>query len=364
VRWSLDANAATLTVESAPGVPITVDGESAGVAPLRLELTAGAHRVEIASPCYESARADVTLARGSTKAISLKAQVRTGGLRVELTDAKGDAVEGDVTLDGSAVGRTWKNLTVPVCGKVVEVATARGQFREEVSLRAKDVVRVEGALSANAEDDDACPFVKGNALKTCETSFKSDMAACDSAQKEAIAACTESRQECLEAERAARGIGPAAPSTCGSAFQRCSATAKRARALCGAAAGDTKGTCTDAVETRAARCAVALAGSSKERKSACQAQCRADATAAVNACNRTTNAEKRVIADRRDADRAECSEGLTVCNQRIHEHCSEDYNDCLQLAEYLANDVRPSAQSCIAEVQKGVLPCVRACEAP
>ncbi len=365
VAFSLEANAVALTIETKPpGAPLRVDGEAAGPSPLKLELAAGPHRVEIADPCYEHARADVTLARGTPKSVSLKAVPRVAGLRVELTGPGGDPVEADVSLDGKPVGRTWKNLTVPVCGKVVEVATDRGTFREEVTLRAKELARVEGALAEPSEDDETCPFVKAQFLKRCEADRKKEGAACEAALSEESEACAATRRECEEQARVTRGIGPAAQPTCGEDFSRCAAAAKRTRAGCVATSNESKGACVDGVEVRAARCATTLAGSSKERKVACQAQCRTEATAAVNACQRPVNAEKRTLAAKLEADRAECHANLAVCRRRNDGGCGEVFGECLQLAEYLANDAKPSAQSCVEEAQRSVLPCLRACEAP
>lgn len=223
---------------------------------------------------------------------------------------------------------------------------------------------MEGALAEPSEDDETCPFVKAHFVKRCEADRKKESAACEAAMAEETETCASTRRECEEQARVARGIGPASPATCGEDFSRCAAAAKRTRADCVASASDDKAACLDGVEIRAARCATTLAGSSKERKVACQAQCRAEATAAVNACQRPVAAEKRTIAAKLEADRAECAATLSLCRRRNDGYCDQGHAECLQLASYLANDSNPSAQSCIEEAQKGVLPCIRACEAP
>ena len=367
--WSLENNAAWLSVQTgSTGISILIDGEQAGVSPLRSELAAGLHRVEIGDPCFEPARADMSLVNGVPKTLTLKATPRTAGLRVEVSDEKGEAVQAEVRLDGATVGRTWKNLAVPACGKQVEVVTPNGTFQQGVSLKARDTLRVAGSIASEASavsaDGDACPFVKPDALKACEASFKGDAASCDSSQSSDLAACATSRSECLEAERAARGIGPTAPSKCGAISQRCVGAAKRSRGLCAATAGDAKGACTDGVESRAARCAMDLSTNAKSKKSACAAQCRTEAIVTVNACTRTVGAEKRTIAAKLDEDRVECVATLADCKHVSNDHCEEIYGECLQIAQYLADDRTPNAQSCIEDAQKAVFPCVRGCSEP
>jgi formylglycine-generating enzyme required for sulfatase activity/thiol-disulfide isomerase/thioredoxin len=144
VAWKLDANTATVTVNTGAvsGVPITVDGEAAGKSPLRVELAAGPHRIEIKDACYEPARADIGVERGVAKRVELNGVQKTAGLRVELSDANDEPVQGDVKLDGVVVGRTWKTLTVPACGKELEVVAKEGGVRQTVILRARETTKV------------------------------------------------------------------------------------------------------------------------------------------------------------------------------------------------------------------------------
>jgi hypothetical protein len=158
LQWSLEKNTAVVTVDAGiAGAPITIDGEAAGRSPLRLELTAGSHRIEINDPCYEPARADVGITRGASKTVTLKGVQKTAGLKVELSDPDGDPAEGDVQLDGRVVGRTWKTLQVPACGKVVEVQSGGQTWRERVELVAYETKRVQGELAGARKKAIAAP---------------------------------------------------------------------------------------------------------------------------------------------------------------------------------------------------------------
>ena len=150
VSWKLDANTATVTVDTGAvsGVPITVDGEAAGTSPLRVELQAGPHRIEIRDACYEPARADIGVERGVSKRVDLNGVQKTAGLRVELSDAKDEPVQGEVKLDGVVVGRTWKTLTVPACGKELEVVAKEGGVKQSVSLRAQETTKIAAKVNS------------------------------------------------------------------------------------------------------------------------------------------------------------------------------------------------------------------------
>ncbi len=158
LQWSLEKNTAMVTIDAGlAGAPITVDGEAAGTSPLRLELTAGSHRIEISDPCYEPARADVGITRGAEKTVTLKGVQKTAGLKVELSDPDGDPAEGDVQLDGRVVGRTWKTLQVPACGKVIEVQSGGQTWRERVELVAYETKKVQGELAGARKKAIAAP---------------------------------------------------------------------------------------------------------------------------------------------------------------------------------------------------------------
>jgi hypothetical protein len=159
VSWKLEANTAVVTVDtgSVSGVPIVVDGEAAGKSPLRLDLGAGPHRIEIKDPCYEPARADVSVERGVAKRVALNGVPKTAGLRVELSDAKDEPVQGDVRLDGVMVGRTWKTLTVPACGSELEVVAKEGGVTQSVRLRAQDTTKLAIRLDGGSNRAPSAP---------------------------------------------------------------------------------------------------------------------------------------------------------------------------------------------------------------
>ena len=163
VAWKLEANTATVTVDTGAvsGVPITVDGEAAGKSPLRVALAAGPHRIEIKDACYEPARADIGVERGVAKRVELNGVQKTAGLRVELSDAKDEPVLGDVKLDGVVVGRTWKTLTVPACGKELEVTAKEGGVKQSVSLRAQETTKVAAKVSGGGSAPGGMALIPG-----------------------------------------------------------------------------------------------------------------------------------------------------------------------------------------------------------
>jgi sulfatase modifying factor 1 len=150
VAWKLETNMAVVSVDTGEvsGVPIVIDGEAAGKSPLRVELQAGPHRIEIKDACYEAARADIGVERGVSKRVDLNGVPKSAGLRVELSDAKDEPVQGEVKLDGAVVGRTWKTLTVPACGKELEVVAKEGGVKQSVSLRAQETTKVTAKLNS------------------------------------------------------------------------------------------------------------------------------------------------------------------------------------------------------------------------
>jgi hypothetical protein len=80
LSFTLRPAGARLSVEATPvGARVKVDGVDRGVAPARLELPAGAHRVEVRKPGHDVWRRQVRLAAGTT--ISLRAELRPLGGR-------------------------------------------------------------------------------------------------------------------------------------------------------------------------------------------------------------------------------------------------------------------------------------------
>ncbi len=142
VAWTLAPNTARVRLETGLSVPIRVDGEDVGTSPLTIDMAAGPHRIELASPCHQPAQADVVIERGVARTVTLNAVVVTAGLRVELQDEQGEPVEDQVKLDGASVGQTWQTLQVPVCGREVAV----GRWREPVALEARKVATVRGRM--------------------------------------------------------------------------------------------------------------------------------------------------------------------------------------------------------------------------
>ncbi len=163
VVWKLETNTAVVSVDTGAvsGVPIVIDGDAAGMSPVRVELQAGPHRIEIKDACYEAARADIGVERGVSKRVDLNGVPKTAGLRVELSDAKDEPVQGEVKLDGAVVGRTWKTLTVPACGKELEVVAKEGGVKQSVSLRAQETTKVAAKLSGGGSAPGGMAVIPG-----------------------------------------------------------------------------------------------------------------------------------------------------------------------------------------------------------
>ena len=198
-----------------------------------------------------------------------------------------------------------------------------------------------------------CPVQVAKEGARCTAEQKESTTACDLAVSIGMESCVEERKECLEAEKAARGIGPARPSECAPKFLRCANALRRIRALCVLEADHDKGRCTDAVAVRAARCARDAATGEAARKKGCTALCRAEGQSAVNECQRVEKTELRRLQNDRDA---------------WYEGCAGDEDpQCREAGDYLYNDGAMSAQGlrafCVKEAQDGILPCIRSCSA-
>ena len=131
-----------LTVESdPPGLPLTIDGESAGRTPLAArEIDTGPHDVLVSSESYNAEGRHVVIDRGEREFVRVAPVPRNGGIKVIATDAAGNAATGRVLVDGREVGKAYQPVTLIIGKHRVEVTGEEGAW-------AGDVVVEEAKLS-------------------------------------------------------------------------------------------------------------------------------------------------------------------------------------------------------------------------
>jgi formylglycine-generating enzyme required for sulfatase activity len=124
---------AWLTVETAqPGVRVSIDGASAGRAPLRArETDEGTVEVAVADPCYLPTAERVRVRAGERRTVRLAAKPRLAALRVDAQDGEGNLLEAIVNVDGAPAGVTGRALEVPVCSRraSVQLGSERAEAR-------------------------------------------------------------------------------------------------------------------------------------------------------------------------------------------------------------------------------------------
>jgi hypothetical protein len=136
VAWSRYASAprlGTAVIESTPsGVAVIVDGTAAGKTPMRLELAAGAHDVELLLRGV-SRRQQITIARGAETAVSIDWNAKpTGGLQVSSEPAGAR-----VLIDGRERGVTPLELHDLAAGEhAVRLESAEGSVSRTVRIGA------------------------------------------------------------------------------------------------------------------------------------------------------------------------------------------------------------------------------------
>ena len=153
VSWELTPDFGWVTVMSEPpGLDVKIDDNPAGKTPLnRQEVSIGPHEVLVSSPCHYDAGERINVERGEERCVDASLAPKVGAIDVSAKDEKGNALEADVYVDGEKVGRTPGVYKVSVCAKEVEVRHDRhGALKKSVSVREKQVVRVEARLEAAA----------------------------------------------------------------------------------------------------------------------------------------------------------------------------------------------------------------------
>ncbi len=136
-----------VSFDSTPaGASVAIDGTTAcSATPCKQLVTPGKHAVRVGGDCIVT-KEETLVVKGEKQELSWPVEIAKAELRVELRDGKGAPVEGSVTLDGTPAGLTWSTLSVPVCGKEVEIATKEGTMKQAVTLRAREVTKVEATL--------------------------------------------------------------------------------------------------------------------------------------------------------------------------------------------------------------------------
>ncbi|MBI4705671.1 MAG: SUMF1/EgtB/PvdO family nonheme iron enzyme [Deltaproteobacteria bacterium] len=148
---SPDFGRVTVTSEP-PGLSVQIDGKPAGTTPLdRQELSPGAHRVLVVSPCHAEAGEELNLKRGEARTVATRPKAREGAIEVSAEDPSGNAVVAEIYVDGSKVGTTPGTYKVSICAKRIEVrSAAQGVWSSALGVEEKKVSSFRAKMSAPA----------------------------------------------------------------------------------------------------------------------------------------------------------------------------------------------------------------------
>jgi hypothetical protein len=134
-----------------PGLPVTIDGQPAGVAPLaRVELEPGPHEIVAEDECHARAGERVSIARNVGRDLTIRAEEKHAALDVVAQDESGNALEASVLVDGREVGAAPLSVEVPACAKHLSVRgpPERVPFKQELALAEGETKHVVATLGA------------------------------------------------------------------------------------------------------------------------------------------------------------------------------------------------------------------------
>ncbi len=137
-------------VTTPPGVAITVDGDAAGVAPIKARrVKPGRHEIAVNDPCFSPVGKRITMTRGEVREITISVNARPAAIDVVAFDAQKNAVVADVLVDDARVGATPGVYKVGVCAKQVQIKhPTLGSWSKPLSLKEKQVLAVEATFKA------------------------------------------------------------------------------------------------------------------------------------------------------------------------------------------------------------------------
>jgi formylglycine-generating enzyme required for sulfatase activity len=141
--------AATITVVTEPpGLSVSIDGTSAGKAPLAArDFPPGAHEVLIDDPCWRRVGERVVLKKGEERALRLLGKQRLARLKLTAEDEQGNAVEAKATVDGQPLGLVPGTHTVSACAKSVVVEADGKGAEQTLELREGKVTTLQIRLA-------------------------------------------------------------------------------------------------------------------------------------------------------------------------------------------------------------------------
>jgi hypothetical protein len=137
--WSRGAAMGTFSIDTRPaGIPVTIDGMPSGVTPLRVELPAGEHVVELITET-ERRKIPVTIRAGSDSSQVLEMAAATSAPVATSTELRirTEPLGAAVTIDGRSVGRTPVSVTDLAPGShTVVLKHEAGTATEQVLIEA------------------------------------------------------------------------------------------------------------------------------------------------------------------------------------------------------------------------------------
>jgi len=148
VRRTLTPDFGWLTVNSTPtGLPVTLDGKPLGTTPVKKRrVGSGPHRVLVTALAYYHKGKEVVIGRGEHEEIDVAPSPRQGALEVFAQDQRGNDLVAAVTVDGRKVGETPYTGKLLIGDHEVQVVQGRGSWERTVTVREKEVERLDAKL--------------------------------------------------------------------------------------------------------------------------------------------------------------------------------------------------------------------------
>jgi len=148
IQVDLEPNFGWLEIESKyDGVDVVLDGKNIGKTPIqKRQITPGAHLIEPQGECFNTVPEQFVAEKGKTHTINLGVQQKEGAIQVTAKDDKGNDLEADVFVDGKNIGTAPGTFKVSMCSKVVAVKTKKGEVKQSLKLREKQVSKIDAVL--------------------------------------------------------------------------------------------------------------------------------------------------------------------------------------------------------------------------
>ena len=145
-RAKLQSHFGVYTIHSAPlGLPVYENDVYLGKTPFEVDLTPGEHELEIKDDCYQKSITRVYADEGERDNVYINILERNSGIFVEayIDDVP---VKTDIYVDGKNVGKTGKQIEIPLCSKKVEIHHKNYQWTQHIDPKENKVIQLEADM--------------------------------------------------------------------------------------------------------------------------------------------------------------------------------------------------------------------------